>query len=69
MDEIKNIEFKEYFLNNKRHLDKLPSDIRHLIYTKAKVKPFHKSALKLREIMIKQISPMEKLFLLEDLKT
>ena len=40
-------------MNNKKYLEALPSDIRDQIYNKAKVKPFHKSALKLREIMIK----------------
>lgn len=47
----------------------MPAHVKQLILNKAKVKPFHKSVLKFRDIMTRQsCSPLDKLFMLKDLK-
>lgn len=42
--------------------------MRQVILVKAKTKPFQKSVVRFREIMIKTCSPLDKLFMLKELK-
>lgn len=59
-----NIEFKEYFLKNKEQFEQLPGEVQAKVLQKAKIRPYQKSVLKFREIMLAPISPLTKLFLL-----
>lgn len=63
-----NLTLSRYIQTNKGHMDMLPASARQLANTKAKTKPFHRSVIKFREIMVKTCSPLEKLFMLRDLK-
>lgn len=66
--EIVNFGFKQYITENAQLLESLPSEIKKIVIDKAKVKPYHKSVLKFRDIMTKSNSPYEKLFMIKDLK-
>ena len=60
--------FKNYMATNKAMIDKMPQAVKNIIIEKAKIKPFQKSVLKMRDLMVKTSSPLEKLFALKDIK-
>jgi hypothetical protein len=49
-------------------MDLLPPHARQLAITKGKIKPFHKSVVRFRDLMIKNCSPIDKLFGIKELK-
>ena len=63
-EDFVNIEFKEYFKTNKEHIEELPGEVQMKLLEKARIRPYHKSVLKFREIMMSASSPLEKLFAL-----
>lgn len=63
-----NLTLSRYIQTNKAHMDLLPASARQLANAKAKTKPFQRSVIRFREIMVKTCSPLEKLFMLRDLK-
>lgn len=69
LEDIINIEFKEFFKVNHANIEELPLEIQMKFIQKAKIRPYQKSVLKFREIMMSSGSPLDKLFLLQNLKT
>ncbi|CDW88022.1 UNKNOWN [Stylonychia lemnae] len=66
--EIKQFTYQDFTKQYKEEIDQLPLEISKIIYQKADVKPYYKSVLKFREIMIKPHPPIDKLFQLYHLK-
>jgi len=64
-DDFVNIEFKEYFIHNTQIIEELPLQVRTKLIEKARIRPYQKSVLKFREIMLSSVSPLEKLFALQ----
>jgi hypothetical protein len=64
LEDIVNIEFKEYFKKNKSHIEELPGEVQMKLMQKARIRPYQKSVLKFRDIMTRACSPLEKLFML-----
>ncbi|CDW85155.1 UNKNOWN [Stylonychia lemnae] len=67
IEEIHNLEFKEYFKNNMDNIKKLPPQIQKLMLEKSKIKPFKKSVQLFRVIMQNSCSPLQKMFQIQDL--
>lgn len=63
-EDMVNIEFKEYFLKNSEQFEQLPTEVQEKLLEKAKIRPYQKSVLKFREIMLSPTSPLVKLFAL-----
>jgi len=70
MEEIVNIEFKEYFKQNRADIMGLPSEVQQILIKKARIRPYQKSVARFREIMISPVlSPIDKLIALQSLKS
>ena len=68
LEDIVNIEFKEYFKNNHEDFKQLPDELRVKLLAKARIRPYQKSVIKFREIMTQPASPIDKLLNLQSLK-
>ena len=64
LEDMMNMQFKEYIKQNQDYILSLPNEVRTLIYEKAKIKPYKKSVAKFREIMTQPLAPPTKLFML-----
>lgn len=65
IEDMVNIEFKEYFQKNKAHIEELPGEVQIKLLQKAKIRPYQRSVLKFRDIMQKPCSPLLKLFMIQ----
>ena len=64
IEDMVNIEFKEYFQKNKEYIEEFPGEVQMKLLQMAKIRPYQKSVLKFREIMLSPFSPLVKLFML-----
>jgi hypothetical protein len=63
------LDLKSYMKKHAKVLEKiLPSEVRLLLAKKYNIKPYQFSVVKFREIMTKNCAPLEKLFMIHELK-
>ena len=63
-EDFVNIEFKEYFKTHKEIFDGLAPLVQTKLLEKARIRPYHRSVKRFRDIMLRPVSPLQKLFAL-----